>query len=250
MKKIYEKTTRELMREFAKTLQTDQKIERKTIRTWFKSNFPKIKIGTIDAHITRMITNAPSRTHYSAASDGSDDIFFQMPDGHLRLYDKNRDPDPIYSKINTGIQKNTEESEHTDGETGNEFAYEEDLKNFLAKNLHIIEKGLSLYEDEGISGIEFDAGGRYIDILAVDKNNDYVVIELKVSRGYDRVIGQLLRYTAWIKSNLADKNQKVRGVIIARQITDDLKLACSQISNVSLFEYSLSVQLKQISLVE
>ncbi len=68
-----------------------------------------------------------------------------------------------------------------------------------------------------------------MDILAVDKNNGYIVIELKVSRGYDRVIGQLLRYMAWIKKNHAETDQKVRGVIVARDISEDLLLACSEI---------------------
>ncbi len=130
----------------------------------------------------------------------------------------------------------------------NEFAYEKDLQNFLAKNLNIIENGFTLYREEGISGLEFPVGNRAIDILAVDKNKDYIVIELKVSRGYDRVVGQILRYMAWIRKNLAEKNQKVRGIIIAREITEDLILACSETQNIELFEYSLSVSLKKITL--
>jgi hypothetical protein len=39
--------------------------------------------------------------------------------------------------------------------------------------------------------IGFPVGGRIIDILAVDKGGRYVVIELKVSRGYDRVVGSI-----------------------------------------------------------
>lgn len=89
-------------------------------------------------------------------------------------------------------------------------------------------------------------GNRFIDILAVDDKNNYVVIELKVSRGYDRVIGQLLRYMAWIKQNHAEEAQKVRGMIIAREISDDLQLACSEIDNVELYEYNLSVTLRKI----
>ncbi len=100
--------------------------------------------------------------------------------------------------------------------SSSEFAYEKDLQNFLSKNLSVIEPGLKLYEDEGINGIEFGVGGRYIGILAVDKANNYVVIELKVSRGYDRVIGQILRYMAWIHKNQADEGQSVRGIIIAK----------------------------------
>ena len=36
-------------------------------------------------------------------------------------------------------------------------------------------------EDDTIPGIEFDVGGEGIDILAVDKDDNYVFIELKVS---------------------------------------------------------------------
>jgi hypothetical protein len=73
-----------------------------------------------------------------------------------------------------------------------------------------------------------------------------VVIELKVSRGYDRVIGQILRYMAWIEKHHADTKQSVRGIIAAREISDDLILACSYLPNVALFEYQLSVSLTKI----
>jgi RecB family endonuclease NucS len=87
--------------------------------------------------------------------------------------------------------------ENDNDNASGEFAYERDLQNYLAKNLHRVEPGLRLYEEDEISGIEFPVGGRFIDILAVDNQGNYVIIELKVSkvsRGYDRVIGQLLRY--------------------------------------------------------
>ena len=35
---------------------------------------------------------------------------------------------------------------------------------------------------------------------------------------------------------------------MARQILDDLQLACSEIDNVELYEYNLSVTLKKIEL--
>jgi len=93
----------------------------------------------------------------------------------------------------------------------------------------------------------FPVGNRYIDILALDNDDNYVVIELKVSRGYDRVVGQLLRYMAWIRKNHADEGQLVRGIIIAREISEDLLLACSEISNIDLYEYQLSVSLKKVN---
>jgi len=107
-----------------------------------------------------------------------------------------------------------------------------------------------LYEEEGISGVEFPVGGRFIDILAKDRQNNYVVIELKVSKGYDRVVGQLLRYMAWIETNQAEPTQRVRGIIIAREISYDLRLAASKVADVELYEYDLSVSLKKIKCVE
>jgi RecB family endonuclease NucS len=41
-----------------------------------------------------------------------------------------------------------------------------------------------LYQDEELTGIEYPVGTRLIDILAIDRNGDFVIIELKVSRGH------------------------------------------------------------------
>ena len=51
---------------------------------------------------------------------------------------------------------------------------------------------------------------------------------------------------AWIRKNHAEEGQKVRGIIIAREISDDLLLACSETTNVELYEYNLSITLNKI----
>ena len=244
---LYDKSVKLLFRDMIKDLaiQKGDVIEREKINSWFKTKYPLIKPGTISAHMLKLSTNAPSRIHYSVDPNGKDDLFFQIDSKRFRLYDQSSDPDPIYFKQKEG-EIVTPEHEESEEENGNEFAYEKDLQNFLAKNLSLIEPGLSLYLEEEISGIEFPVGNRFIDILAIDSNNNYVVIELKVSRGYDRVVGQILRYMAWIRKNHAEEGQKVRGIIIAREISDDLLLACSEINNVELYEYNLSITLKKI----
>jgi len=128
----------------------------------------------------------------------------------------------------------------------NEFAYENDLRNYLVKNLGIIEKGLKLYEADGVDGEEFFVPGtsRRIDILAVDKVNKFVVIELKVSRGYEKVVGQTLFYQSSIKTIF--KQDKVRAIIIAREISSELKTATSYLPDFELFEYQLSLTLNKI----
>lgn len=61
------------------------------------------------------------------------------------------------------------------------------------------------------------------------------------------MVGQLLRYMAWIEKNQAEGNQSVRGIIVAREISEDLMLACSGLQNVELFEYELSVSLRKVT---
>ena len=140
-----------------------------------------------------------------------------------------------------------EEDEIEEEGEGTSFAYEEDLKNYLANNLSIIEPGMNLYKDENdVDGIEYpvDPNNKRIDILAVDKNGIPVVIELKVSRGYEKVIGQCLYYKNRVKKLL--ETEKVRVVIIAREISQNLKTATEDLQDVQLFEYILSVKLAPV----
>lgn len=246
---IYEKSTRALMRQMVTDMPiaAGQVVTKEAVLNWFATHYPKIKEGTVAAHLIRLSTNAPSRLHY-LAKPGEDDVFFQLDGSHFRLYDPATDPPPIQrGPANTSAMATSSVPPSDDDELlTTAFAYESDLRNFLSKNLLVLEAGLRLYEEEGITGIEFPAGGRFLDILAVDANGAYVVIELKVSRGHDRAVGQLRRYMGWIAKNHADPGQAVRGIIIAREISQDLVLACSGLSDVKLFEYEMSVSVRKV----
>jgi hypothetical protein len=61
------------------------------------------------------------------------------------------------------------------------------------------------------------------------------------------VVGQLMRYMAWIRKNQAEPGQQVRGVIVAREISEDLLLACSLLPDIQLFEYELSLKLNPVN---
>lgn len=137
-----------------------------------------------------------------------------------------------------------EEEEERIEETS--FAYEEDLRDYLSNNLSVIEPELRLFKDEnGVEGIDYpiDTDNRRVDILAIDKNNVPLIIELKVSRGYEKVIGQCLYYKNRVRQVL--NATKVRLVIIAREITPQLKIAAQGLPDVELFEYKLSVKLQR-----
>jgi len=249
MPSIYDKPVWRLMWEMVEDmgLEKGEVISKGQVLAWFAERYPKIKKSTIMAHLIRMSTNAPSRVHYHG-KPGDDDLFFQIDGSHFRLYDPETDPPPIHKDSARGDGSEWAlDAAEAEEQGPAEFAYESDLRDFLCRNLHLLEPGLRVYEDEGIRGVEFPAGGRFIDVLAVDREGGFVVIELKVSRGYDRVVGQLLRYMGWVAENMAEPGQRVRGFIVAREISRDLRLACRDLTNVELFEYELSVSVRRVS---
>lgn len=129
--------------------------------------------------------------------------------------------------------------------TAFEFALEAHLRDFLAKNLNQLEPGLRLYDQNGITGVEFSIEGGRIDILAIDQNEKMVVIELKLSAGRNKVIGQLLYYMGWVNQNL-DRGP-CRGIIVASNISEDLRIAASCAPNISLAEYRMNFSVELIS---
>ncbi len=112
-------------------IEKDQIISRDQAITWFSTWYPKIKRGTISAHLIRLSTNAPSRIHHHP-KPGDDDLFFQIDGSHFRLYELASDPSPIYERPPINI---ISKSDGDSSEPRGEFAYESDLRDILAKNL-------------------------------------------------------------------------------------------------------------------
>ncbi|MBN2208029.1 MAG: DUF91 domain-containing protein [Candidatus Coatesbacteria bacterium] len=125
------------------------------------------------------------------------------------------------------------------------FAAEADLRDFLANNLERVEAGLQLHRDGEKPGVEFPVEDGRIDILASDKTGRFVVFELKLARGRNRALGQLLYYMGWVDKHLG--KGPCRGIIVAKEISDDLVLATQRVQGVSLYRYKLSVSVERVS---
>lgn len=260
MPPIYDRPTKTLMVDFAKEkLTSGQVFHPRLAIDWFAAKYPKINPHTVGMHVDGMaVNNIARRRHHSNIKPGSGhDLFWKLGSGEYRLWEPDTDPRPTYkTDVDAGpadapaaIAIDSDDAEDEDESEGviagsREFAFERDLKNYLARNLGAIERGLRLYDEEGVPGIEYPVGGRFIDILGIAEDGAFVVIELKVSRGYDRTLGQLMRYMGWIRKNLA-KGKPVRGIIVASGITEDLKLA-AWAPDVKLVEYEIEFRLKAV----
>ncbi|MGD0518241.1 MAG: PDDEXK nuclease domain-containing protein [Thermoguttaceae bacterium] len=150
-------------------------------------------------------------------------------------------------KHSDGTIMDSEETETT--EDRNEFVLEEYyLEDFIVSNFTKIFKGkYQIYEEEGIGGQQFDTkeAGK-IDILALEpKSNSFVVIELKKGRSSDHVIGQILRYMGWVKENLCNTGQNVKGLIICHDPDPKLRYALSMTKDIHIRYYSVEFELRE-----
>lgn len=129
------------------------------------------------------------------------------------------------------------------------FALEKHLEDFLVQNWHHTElgKNYDIYEEEGeLVGQQYPSDTGPIDILAISKDKkEILVVELKKGRVSDVVVGQVQRYMGYVKEELVEENQTVRGVIIAFE--DDIKIhrALSVAPNIDFYTYKISFKLEK-----
>jgi len=130
------------------------------------------------------------------------------------------------------------------------FALERHLEDFLVANwtqTPLATNYKILEGEEGMIGQQYQTDTGPIDILAVSHDNkELLVIELKKGRASDAVVGQIQRYMGFVKQELAEEHQLVRGMIIA--LEDDLKIkrALSVASNIDFYRYKVSFDLEQV----
>lgn len=127
------------------------------------------------------------------------------------------------------------------------FALEKHLEEFLVQNWSHTELGRNydIYQEDGeLVGQQYPTDTGTIDILAISKDrNTLLVVELKKGRASDNVVGQIQRYMGYVKDELTEEGQQVKGVIIA--LEDDLRIrrALSVANNIDFYRYKVSFKL-------
>ena len=98
----------------------------------------------------------------------------------------------------------------------------------------------------GYSGKKFRTDTGEVDIFALSKDKtEYLIIELKKGRASDSVVGQIQRYMGYVKDEVANSDQKVKGLIIA--LDDDLRIrrALSVTNDIEFNSYKIDFKLSK-----
>ncbi|MBE0517318.1 MAG: DUF91 domain-containing protein [Methanophagales archaeon] len=201
----------------------------------------KWKESAIYAHLYGCsINNPPAYTQHPSLPK----FLFDHGKRKYELYNPEK-----HGKWNKGYpmgEKPTEElAEEIETEEKVSFGLERDLEEYLSRNLNHLEEGLKLYSVEGLSGRQYNTDVGRIDLLALDKEGNFVVIELKAGLATDRVVGQVLGYMRYIRKNVA-KGKDVRGLIVADDFDERLKYAVGEIPKLKLRKYLVKFEFQDI----
>ena len=130
------------------------------------------------------------------------------------------------------------------------FALEKHLEEFLVQNWAQTELGqeYDIYEEDGnLVGQQYPTDTGSVDILAISKDRKtLLVVELKRGKASDAVVGQLLRYMGFVKDELAEDGQSVKGVVIALEDDQRLKRALSIVPQIDFYRYTVSFKLEKV----
>ena len=115
------------------------------------------------------------------------------------------------------------------------------LEDFLEANLKRVEDGLRLYcDDNGVTGRQYSIDVGIVDLLCVDKEGNFVIIEVKKGKGSDQTVGQITRYMGWVKKMLAG-DKDVRGIIVVSEIDEKLEYSASVFEGIVIRYYKIEL---------
>jgi restriction system protein len=125
------------------------------------------------------------------------------------------------------------------------FHAEMELEDFLEK--HWSKTSFAKDYDFVTRQMQLDDAGR-LDILARSKDgSEYLIIELKLGRASDRVVGQLQSYMGYfLTSGYCANGETVRGVIIGASEDPKIRHALKVTNNIEFYVYEMQFNLKKI----
>ena len=105
-------------------------------------------------------------------------------------------------------------------------------------------EAISIVESPAIESDFVALNSEEIKLAEIDKDKKILlVVELKKGRVSDSVVGQIQRYMGYVKEDLAEPHQEVKGVIIG--FDDDIKIhrALSVTNNIEFYKYKVDFKL-------
>ena len=87
-----------------------------------------------------------------------------------------------------------------------------------------------------------DLNGRIFTFICTDVSGNFVV-ETKRGTPDRQAMGQILGYIGWVAQKLCQDGREVRGILIASEATESLRMAVAAVPSQEIYLYEISFRL-------
>jgi endonuclease len=217
---------REEFKEKDQILTAEQVIDQ--IQKKYPGNWKEITIRT---HLIGCSINHKSSKYYPTYQK----FLYTIQPGKMRLIDpENEDK---FIKLSSGLKVQFVSAGPVPIEResfGVNLSIQKDLRNYLTKDITLLEPGLKLFTEEGL---DVSVKVPKIDILATDSIGNLVVIMLKRGTAHIITLDGILKSITSIKDEIGQRS--IRGKIVAEDFDNQIILEAKKTQNVSLVKYKV-----------
>lgn len=123
--------------------------------------------------------------------------------------------------------------------------FQSSLEDKILENLDAIEQGLKPYVGDGriAKGIVTDFGK--IDLLAIDKNENFVALKVKMGQADHSLLCTTLACVGWLKKSMKIWSL-VRLIIIAESFDEKAIFSATALPNLELMQYEIRPTFKRV----
>ncbi len=130
-------------------------------------------------------------------------------------------------------------------DSGETFEYERDLQDSMVSQINELFPEYKII-GENNEGVEYEIGGKRIDVLLEKHNGDLLVIELKSEIADYKVFGQISMYIGLLMEKFPER--VIKGFVIAGEMDASLKYAIKTTDNIGLKTYKIKLELNKLEL--
>ena len=121
------------------------------------------------------------------------------------------------------------------------------LRDLLAEQPELVEAGLAIYCDESGRevGVRFPTEIGEIDVLATDGDGSLVVVMVSEPENDRDHVAELLHRIGWTTKHLVQKDEEVRGILLAERIDERTSYAAAAVRDtidIKLYRIALTFE--------
>ncbi|MGE5405677.1 MAG: hypothetical protein ACM3PP_12145 [Candidatus Saccharibacteria bacterium] len=220
-----------------------------------------IKERTINCQIIICCVNQKSRVYYPPNRKPREcsekyDFLYNLGNGKVAIYDPDKHGRWSIIEENSRLKVIKNEFQAVQKTVANRLVEQEQtravsevvpvMRDVVVTNLALLKPDLKLYQDvSGRPGIEYPTEAGIIDILAIDGEGRFTVVEI-ADPFTPEVMTRMLSCMGWVRKHLASGHE-VRAIVLTNQVDNSILWSATAIPQIEICQLQVSMVVNRLS---